>query len=276
MTLLPPPLRDWDDAFANMAHIPGAEVLPATWQEDAAAYRKSGVRVDEIAYGIAPREKFDLIWPETTPKGLAVFVHGGFWMRLDKSHWTHFAEGARARGWVVCMPSYTLAPDARIRDMTLQIGAAIAKAADMVSGPVCLSGHSAGGHLVSRMVCHDTPLAATVLARIDCTTSISGLHDLRPLLHTQMNETLGLTLVEARSESAALRLPSGHPKVTAWVGGDERPEFIRQSELLALMWSGFDAAVRLHIDAGHHHFSVIEGLRDAESAITKAFVGDTE
>ena len=97
------PIKDWDDAFANMAHVAGSEELPRLWSDSAAAYRASGVKIDQgIAYGSHPRERFDLVWPEGTPKGLVVFIHGGFWMRLDKSYWTDFAEGARSNGWAIC------------------------------------------------------------------------------------------------------------------------------------------------------------------------------
>ena len=266
--------RDWDDAFANMAHVAGSDALPAHWAGEAAAYRASGVNVEEdIAYGDAPREKLDIVWPETPPKGLAVFVHGGYWMRLCKSDWTQFAEGARARGWAVALPSYTLAPEARISEITRQISAAISVAAERVSGPVRLSGHSAGGHLVSRMICDDSPLAPDVVDRIEHVLSISGLHDLRPLLNTAMNDVLRLDMGEATAESAALHRPIGTASVTAWVGGGERPEFIRQSHLLAMMWDGLGADARPVIDSVHHHFSVIEGLKDPASAICQDFLG---
>ncbi len=97
--------------------------------------------------------------PEGTPKGLLVFVHGGWWIAFDKSVWSHLAEGAVAAGWAVAMPSYTLAPEARIAEITREIGQAIEAAAARVAGQILLAGHSAGGHLVTRMVCRDTPLS---------------------------------------------------------------------------------------------------------------------
>ncbi len=68
-------------------------------------------------------------------------------MQLCKDDWTHLAEGARANGWAMCLPNYSLAPDARISAMTQQMVAAVTKAASLVSGPIAISGHSAGGHL---------------------------------------------------------------------------------------------------------------------------------
>ena len=263
--------RDWDDAYANMAYVAGSAELPAHWAAEAATYRASSVRVEEdIAYGDGDRERLDIVWPDGDPKGLAVFVHGGYWMRLCKSDWTQFAEGARALGWAVALPSYTLTPQARISRITQEIARAVDCAAARVAGPIRLAGHSAGGHLVSRLLCRDITLECA--SRIDHVLSISGLHDLRPLLRTQMNQTLQLDLAEARAESPALLEPRDGARVTAWVGGGERPEFIRQAQLIAGAWGGFDVSASAHVDGLHHHFSVIEGLKDPATEIVEHFV----
>jgi acetyl esterase/lipase len=271
------PIQDWDDAFANMAHIAGSEKLPQFWAERAAAYRSGDVKIDlDVRYGDQPREKFDLVWPDETPKGLVVFIHGGFWMRLDKSYWTDFAEGARANGWAVCMPSYTLAPDARISHMTTQIARAIEVCATYVNGPIRVTGHSAGGHLATRMICNDTPLNEDTLSRIEAVQSISGLHDLRPLMHTAMNDVLHLDEAEAKRESAVLHRRACAVPYCCWVGGGERPEFIRQSELMAQMWRGLDMPTTCVVDGEHNHFTVIEGLRSHDSGIIQNLVGKGE
>lgn len=265
-------MTDWDDAFNNMGHVAVSAALPEHWASEAADYRASGISVEEdIPYGSGNRQKLDIVWPEGTPKGLAVFVHGGYWMRLYKSHWTQFAEGARASGWAVAIPGYTLAPDARISAITQEITTAIDTAAARVAGPVRLSGHSAGGHLVTRML---TATAAPDCAdRIEHVLSISGLHDLRPLIQTKMNDALRLDLEEACAESPALLEPREGSRVTAWVGGGERPEFIRQAQLLALIWQAFDLTATVCVDGAHHHFSVIEALKLRGEGLTKAFVG---
>ncbi|MBR7512838.1 hypothetical protein KC219_22025, partial [Mycobacterium tuberculosis] len=64
-----------------------------------------------------------------------------------------------------------------------------------------------------------------------------------------------------------------HSPVTAWAGADERPEFIRQAELLANIWTGFDVPTRLVVEPELNHFSVVDGLKDPSSAITRALVG---
>lgn len=267
------PIHDWDDAFANMAYIPGSESLPQIWTDSAAAYHTSGVKIEhDIPYGDHPRERFDLIWPDETPKGLVIFVHGGYWMRLDKAYWSHLAEGARDNGWAVCMPSYTLAPEARIHEITAQIGRAVTQAATHVEGPIRITGHSAGGHLATRMMCDDSPLSAATLARVISVFSISGVHDLRPLLHTKLNETLRLDEAEAYVESPVLHRPAGTIPYRSWVGGGERPEFIRQTQLIAQIWAGLDVKTQSTVDAQHDHFTVLDGLCLPESEITRALL----
>lgn len=266
---------DWDDAFANMAYVPDAEALPGLWAREAAAFRAAlGGRLhEELPYGAGPRRRLDLALPEREPKGLVALLHGGYWLRFSKADWTHLAEGALAHGWAVALPSYRLAPEARIAEIVAEAGAAIEKAASLVAGPIRLVGHSAGGHLATRMLCADSPLPEALFARIEKTLSISGLHDLRPLLRTKMNAALRLSAEEAAAESPALRQPKGAPRLTCWVGGRERPEFLRQARLMALVWEGLDAKIDLVEEAGRDHFSVLEGLRDSGSALTAALLG---
>ena len=265
-------MRDWNDEFANMAHVPGSDKLQAYWAAEGAAYREKISSIENIAYGGGARENFDLVLPDTTPKGLVVLVHGGYWMRTAPSDWTQLAEGARARGWAVALPGYTLAPDASIARITSQVTQAISLAADQVTGPIVLAGHSAGGHLVARMMCSDSVLPPSVLERIVHTLPISGIFDLRPLLWTAMNQVLNLNEVEAIAASPVLSRPFGNPRLTFWVGASERPEFIRQNKLICAMWDGLGANVSQVEDPDKNHFTVVEGLRDPTSALVNTLL----
>ena len=139
-----------DDAYANAAHIPGADAYPEKWTTAAAAFRARTLCELDLSYGESPRQRYDLFHPARLSKGLVVFLHGGYWLRFDKSIWSHLAAGPLAHGWTVAMPSYDLCPDVRITDISRQTMAAIATAPARVPGPVRLVGHSAGCHLVAR------------------------------------------------------------------------------------------------------------------------------
>ncbi|MEP3114177.1 alpha/beta hydrolase [Nisaea sp.] len=266
-------IADWDDAYANGPHIDGAETYPPMWQQRAAAFRHELAERAELdmPYGEGARNRYDLFRPAGPATGLAMFVHGGYWRAFDKSTWSHLARGAVDRGWAVAIPSYTLAPEARIADITAEIGQAISVVAERVDGPVHLAGHSAGGHLVSRMLCRNAPLSDALRKRIAHVVSISGLHDLRPLLNLEMNADLKLDVAEAAQESPVLQYPVLNARMTCWAGSNERPEFLRQNDLLASIWGGLGVdTATVHAD-GKHHFDVIGDLEDAASDLTRCF-----
>lgn len=263
-------ITNWNDAYANAPNIPDGAAFPERWAKQAAAFRESlGARFEGgIAYGESARNRFDLFLPHGAPKGCVVFVHGGYWMRFDPSFFSHLAGGPLAHGWAVAMPAYTLCPETGIAGITAEIGLAIEAIAARVSGPLRLTGHSAGGHLVTRMICANAPLRSAVRERIAHTVSLSGVHDLRPLLRLDLNATLRLDMDAARAESPALLDPVEGARVTCWVGACERSEFVRQNALLANVWLGCGAKVLCVEDPDRHHFDVIDGLADPDSRLT--------
>lgn len=265
-------VTDWDNAYTNGANIAGGSQWPEAWAGPAQAYRArlsaEGRAHLGLAYGERPRNQFDLFLPEGEARGLVVFVHGGYWHSLDNSFWSHLAAGPNARGFAVAMPAYTLCPEVRISDITVEIGAAIEKAAAMVDGPIHLTGHSAGGHLVTRMISTSSPLGAATRARIGNTVSLSGVHDLRPLMRTKMNEKLNIDADEALRESPVLLEPLEGKRLFCWVGGNERAEFLRQNALLANIWTGLGAHTAAYAEPDRHHFTIVDGLSDATHPLT--------
>jgi len=260
-----------DRAYDNRAFIPDADSFSPRWAAQAHAFRERAAAQLDMAYGIGPRERYDLFLPEVTPEGLTVFIHGGYWMAFDKSAWSHLAAGPLAYGHAVMVPSYPLCPTARVAEIVAAVGAAITHGARKVAGPIRLVGHSAGGQLAARMACTDAPLPTEIAERIARVVAISGIHDLRPLLWTQMNETLQMDLAEARRHSPALLEPAD-VDVVAWVGDGERPQLRRQSRLLALVWEGLAPSVR-HVEAAdRHHLNVVEDLAVGDSALTSTLM----
>jgi arylformamidase len=236
-------ISDWDDAYANAPHIPGGADYPGRWAEKAAAFRAL-VPPRVLAYGPHPRERLDLFLPDGEARGLVVFVHGGYWRAFDRSHWSHLAAGAarpRLGGGAALLRAHARGAHRGHHrgDRPRHRGRRRA-----VAGPIRLAGHSAGGHLVTRQVCTDTGLAAGTAERPHRARRL----DQRPArpapapAHRAQRQTSTSTLEEARAESPALREPREGVRLTAWVGAAERPEFLRQSALIANVWTGLGAA----------------------------------
>lgn len=254
-----------DDAYANRDYIEGADAYPPRWATEAAALRaqlKGRARLG-VPYGDSDRQAFDLFLPEGTPKGTVIFVHGGYWRMFDRSGWSHLAAGPLAQGWAVAMPGYDLCPDVSISDITRQIAAAVTAIADQTAGPISLTGHSAGGHLVARMLDRSL-LSGEVAARLTAVVPISPLSDMRPLLKTSMNADFAMDMAEAEAESPILMADRYPARVTVWVGSAERPAFLDQARWLSDTWK-----CGLVIAPERHHFDVIDPLGDPGSHMVR-------
>jgi arylformamidase len=262
---------DFDDAYANAAYIPDAAAYPERWRQNAADFRDEMIPVGraelDISYGQSARSSFDLFLPEGAPQGLLMFVHGGYWLKFDKSYWSHLAAGPLQQGWAVAMPSYDLCPEVTIAQITRQIVQAVTGAAGRVGGGLVLSGHSAGGHLVARMLAPGM-LPKAVLQRVQRVVPISPVADLRPLLWTAMNAQFRMDAAQAAAESPVLQQTPKVP-VTVWVGAEERPVFLNQARWLVEAWQ---ANVGHVISAGQHHFNVIEDMTCGQSTLTKTLI----
>lgn len=254
---------DLTDAYENGAYIPDAASYPPRWAAEAEAFRAQlGERARlDLPYGSDARQRFDLFLPAGEAAGLMIFIHGGYWLKFDKSQWSHLAAGAILRGWAVAMPSYRLAPDVRIADITRDVAASVEAASAEVDGPVVVTGHSAGGHLTARMACLE--LAAS--NRIKRYVPISPLSDLRPLMQTSMNAQLRIDSTEVEAESPVFATTEAD--VTVWVGAEERPAFLDQARWLSEAWD-----CPLRIAPGRHHFDVIEEMTQAHSPLIGALL----
>ncbi|MDA9207921.1 alpha/beta fold hydrolase [Octadecabacter sp.] len=255
-----------DNAYANSAHIPDGEGYFPRWAKAAAEFRSTQPTASlGIKYGSKPRQTYDFFAPTELAKGTVIFVHGGYWLASSPRDFSHLAAGAVHAGYCCALPSYTLAPVARISDITQEIRTAISAIAAKTNGPIYLVGHSAGGHLVARMACDD--VYEKWQSRVARVMPISPLSDLAPLMQTSMNDTLRLDPIEAKQESPIQHHPRNIP-VTVWVGGAERPAFLDQARWLVQAWGSQHV-----VDAGRHHFDVIEGLEDPTSSMMKALLG---
>ncbi|MBV1895837.1 MAG: alpha/beta hydrolase [Rhodobacteraceae bacterium] len=254
-----------DDAYANAPYIKDSDSFADRLVAASSAFVADlGKRAQMgLSYGDGERLKYDMFLPETTPKGTVFFIHGGFWLKFDRSYFSHLAAGPLEKGWAVAMPSYDLCPDVTIAEITRQIALALDVVAAQTEGPIAVTGHSAGGHLSARML--DKAIVYQAVAdRITAVVPISPLSDLRDMLKTTMNDDFGMDEAAAIAESPVFMTDPHQSKVTVWVGSDERPAFLDQAQWLADAWKA-----RQFIAPDENHFTVIEAMCDADSEMVK-------
>lgn len=198
-------------------------------------------------YGPSEREQWDL-WPEPGAPML-VFIHGGYWQRNRRQDFWCMAQGARAMGWGFGLCGYTLAPDATLTRIVAQIHAALD--ALPPSGPVVLSGWSAGGHLAAMAAAH---------ARVVAALPISGIFELGPIRDTYLNVKLALGDGELEALSPQ-RLPVVNKPMAVAYGSAELPELCRQSRHFHGLRAEAHAPGPLIPVAGANHFTILDALR---------------
>src|SRR6185369_2204661 len=90
--------------------------------------------------------------------------------------------------------------------------------------------------------------------------SISGLHDLEPIMHTPfLQPTLQLTPQQVRSASPALLPSPAQGRLVAVAGADEGEEFPRQARLIGEAWGAQRVPV-CEVLPALNHFSILESL----------------
>jgi len=118
-----------------------------------------GMHVRNVPYVKArpdKKQRLDVIVPEGAgPFPLLIYVHGGGFISMDKSHYTRIAKSFAAAGYVVFNVNYRRAPRFRFPDNLTDVGSAVSWAMSNAiayrGNPdrVFMAGDSAGAHLVS-------------------------------------------------------------------------------------------------------------------------------
>jgi arylformamidase len=241
------------------------------------ARREHPSRLD-LRYGAHERERLDVFLPPGDgPFPANLFFHGGYWRSSTKERYSYVAEGLVPAGAAAVVVEYALVPDVDLDTLVAQCRGALAwvhgNAADLRIDPdrLFVSGHSAGGHLVAMLMAAGWARAAGLPADVvKGGLSISGLFDLEPIRLSYLNETLGLDRAAAERNSPYLLAPAGDAPIVLAVGGEEGPEFIRQSELLDSCWRSQGVPTELRVDAGQNHYDMVEALGDPAASLSRA------
>ncbi len=263
---------DYEAEYNNRARVPEHPAIIAGWQADAAAYRDEALSELGVSYGESARQIYDLFKPiEVRSRAIVLFIHGGYWQGLAPSYFSHLARGPNRLGVPVAVAGYDLCPQVELGHIVRELQQAAAALWRRFSLPVVAAGHSAGGHLAACLL-------ATAWRNVDpglpehlvpAAYGISGLYNLKPLTETSVNAALGLSMEAAERESPLFwPAPSGLA-MDAIVGGAESEEYLKQSRRIVDVWGLSGALTRYEEIDGANHFTVVAGLADPESGMSR-------
>ena len=235
----------------------------------AAARAALGDRVEEAVDGT-------LTMAGHPDRPVLVFIHGGYWQALSAEHSLYLAPGALAHDWSYVAVEYTIAPPGTVEQMVDEcrraVVAAVARLRDRGHhGPVVLAGHSAGAHLAAMAtLVHDQPSAP--VADIRRVVLLSGVFDLRPIVHTTVNDPLHLTTLRAEALSPVLHPASADDQspdvIVAW-GDNDTSAFARQSRTYAHILHQAAHPVTAIEVAQRHHFDIVDDIVDPTTELGK-------
>jgi arylformamidase len=263
------------DAQYNPSLALGPNDQPMAHFASQAERARSSIRCAlNVPYGPTLAETLD-IFPANVPNApVFVFIHGGYWRALDSKDFSGVALGLHPLGITTVVINYALCPFVTVDEITRQVRAATAwvlRNIDQHGGDpsrVAVGGHSAGGHLTA--MCLQTawtrdyglpqdPFAAAI--------AFSGLYDLEPLRYSYLQPMIQLDAgVVQRNSPAFMARPCRTPLWITW-GGQESPEFARQSQIYHDAWQANGNTSTLQAQADANHFTVIHTLEDSASAV---------
>jgi arylformamidase len=268
-----PPI-DYEKEYDNRGRVLEHPEIFERWAREAAAYRATARDAEfALAYGPSPRQTIDLFPAkdndEMTP--LAMFIHGGWWRSLEPAMFSQKAAGPNARGLTIAVAGYDLCPHVSIATIIEQMRAACLFLWRRHGKRIFVYGHSAGGHLAACLMAQDWKAFASDAPAdlVPAAYAISGVFDLSPLVQVSQNADLRLDEAEARRVSPLhWKVPAGRT-LDAVVGSLESSEFLRQSKIIAEGWRSRGVATRYEEIAGMNHFTIVDALSDADSAMTR-------
>jgi len=234
----------------------------------------------DVAYGPHHDERLD-VFPgaRSAAAPIQVFIHGGYWHRLDKADFSFVARAFRPAGAVTVVVNYALIPAVDMDALVRQVRNALAwvhrHARELGGDPdrIFVSGHSAGGHLVGMLLATDWSAFDTPAGVIKGACGISGLYDLEPIRLCYLNDVLALTPESVRRNSPVTLAPRGATPLILTDGGDEGPEYHRQTADMAAAWRAKGVAIEVLDMTGHNHFSIIAELESPFSPLARAIQG---
>ena len=253
-----------DRGLANGAAVAGSGNMVEGWEMLSAEMRAQHSAHLNLQYG--PRERNRIDFLKVAPNApTLLFIPGGYWQMRSKETFTLFAAGPMAHGINVALIGYTLAPDVTLEQIVAEIHAGIDYLADRLpeleADPKRLvaSGWSAGGHLTAM---------AMMNPHIKGGVAISGIYDLEPIRHSNLNVKLGLDEAMSKRNSPILLTTDATKPMVLTVGGAELPLLRKQTADFAAYRAKHGLPVNYEEIPGANHFTIMDEMARPSGRIT--------
>ncbi len=277
MTLALTP-EEVERGYNNRAAVPDHPRWLAHFPEASARARAALGPKQDLRYGPGPKETLDLFLPPERAKGTLLFLHGGYWRALDKSDFSFVAPPFVARGYAVAVANYDLCPDVSIAVIVDEARRALVwlarEGAAHGANPdrIVVGGHSAGGHLAAMLFTTDWTARGFAREPFVGGVSLSGVHDLAPMVLFSFNADFKLDLREAARLSPVHLSPRSRAPLVLAAGADETSEFVRQTRILWDAWpanrpAGAQGPLLIR---DRNHFNAVVDFSDGDSELTRA------
>jgi arylformamidase len=260
---------DYEAEYNNRIRISDYPSIIARWKSASAVARQVAPADLDQPYGPGERQRYDLYHAGEHTAPLIVYIHGGYWQLGSRQDTAFVAHAFNAAGIDIALPSYSLCPAVSVMQIIDELRRCLAVVWTATRKRPVVAGHSAGGHLTAAMLATDwstVPGVPPDLVRAGC--AISGVFELAPLITTTMNVAMRLDHDAAAAASPLLwpPPPAGRTLVAA-VGGEETPEFHRQSRAMTERWASAGVATEYMSISGANHFTVVDELTRPDSAL---------
>lgn len=229
----------------------------AEWEELSADENFSDLQTSILSYGSHPRQTFELLKAGNEPskKGLAIFIHGGFWRAISREQSRFMARPFIEHGYDCIIAEYRLMPEFKMAQLVDDASQMLLTVQKMqmrgeLSNNLLLAGHSAGAHLAAFGL---EKAIKQGFAQTDCALIyLSGVFDIYPVSSTTIGDELAMTQDEIKRWSIYDANHSRNKNSVFIVGARETDEFKRQSIIGAQFLGLDDSNCILEVPKANH------------------------
>lgn len=237
-----------------------------------------------------PRQMLDLYLPTTDSFPMVLYVHGGAWVGGDKNLYANIGRTLAEAGYGVAIINYRLSPEythpAHTQDGAMAVAWLKNHIGEYGGNPdiVFLTGHSAGGHMISLLTLDSQYLSAVDVdpAIIKGVISYSGLYWIDDWImgwakNAFSDDEAGrravspIHLVEHASEAGDL------PPFLMIASENDYPELLVEQADMGKKFDEHDVVYTAHVIDNRDHFGLVTSIGtpdDSTTALIIAWLND--